>query len=500
MEDILDRIRNKVTLVERTKTDNTFNDTIVTIKQLYLGRALVPVICEDMYEYEDPKTGLRQSLHSYIVETIIRNFSDQGKVINLTEKELRDIVNEGYFGTSLLEEKTNAKLYSEIYKAVIDEDLNINGNIHLKKEVFEFLTKCEFPLIVTTSCFPILEHFLGDKYTSYWCRIGKKNDAPLKQKMIYHIFGEAHSANSDWGYNDQQLIRFLRQSFTSEYALKNLTTYINVSSQKTLLVLGNDAPDWLFRFMLAPIYGDDMYDSKIGFYMDAGNRLASGSLNLFLREIHFEKDSQISLVLPKIVERISNKQMNKSNKSKFFIAHASENNDITKKLVFWLETNGVDVWVDYSDIKDGVYWNRIIQGLQECSHFMPIISESYIQKTMSKKKLKEVLSSLDTEQVLLDSDFALTLNKDCGVEGVQVELLLASKWLKDHPRDSYSIPVILSGEEFYDEPIFPGRVENWGKESRRLPENLFWGIQMYEFNPEKPESFVLDWDRYKSNK
>ena len=85
------------------------------------------------------------------------------------------------------------------------------------------------------------------------------------------------------------------------------------------------------------------------------------------------------------------------------------------------------------------------------------------------------------------------------LEGVQIELLLAEKWLKGIKKDSYSIPVILKGAEVYGSPITTSYLRNMSENSKWLPQNLFWGIQMYEFDEENPQSLVLDWDSYKSN-
>ena len=75
IEQIVERIRKKVSVVEETKVLMSGTDEIVSnIKRLISRNALVPVLCEDMYEYEDPITNKRQTLHSYIVEKVIDCF------------------------------------------------------------------------------------------------------------------------------------------------------------------------------------------------------------------------------------------------------------------------------------------------------------------------------------------------------------------------------------------------------------------------------------------
>lgn len=503
MDTPIERIRQKVRIVPSgDDSGQNMDDIVSTIKRLYNRQVLVPVICEDMYEYRNPDKGSTQSLHSYMVECVI---SRCGKEIELTEKELEDIVNGGYYGMSLLEAKLGRDIFADLFNSIIDEDENLYRGIGLKNEVVEFLRSCEFPLIITTSCFPILERILdGNNYQSYWRELDTKNDKAIPPKCIYHILGEAKLENSNWGYNDKQLLHFLKSAY-SDYPLKNLTAAIrgNLSRIKTLFILGNNAPDWLFRFILTPIYGGDVYDDGKGFYMCEDGHNENEGLNLFLRDIKFEKESQLINVLTKVTERINTgmnpNRIGNEKEYDFFVAHAGEEEDVVRvrQLVDRLRANNLKVWVDYENIKDGHYWQRILDAIQGAAYFMPFVTEHYIQKARSLKTTQEALSQLSVADLSLDSEVICNLSKLLG--GVHVELLIAALCCKRRRQDVYSIPVLLAGENFYEEPITKNRVENWSKDSRLLPEELFWGIQMYEFDVENPDSFGLDFARYRLN-
>lgn len=509
IKEIIEKIRNKVLVVQESKKIMRGTDEIASnIKRLISRNALVPVICEDMYEYEDPVTKKRQTLHSYIVEKIITSFYNRGIRIELTEDEMKDIIREGYYGMSLLRAKCGKVIYEDIFNSVYDEDNNIFDGICLKEEVYQFLLACHFPLIVTTNCFPILEKELEFKYMSYWNELETKNDSPLPDRCIYHLFGEAKLENTNWGYNDKQVLSFLRSSFSSDYSLKNLTSIIgNKNSRQTLFVLGNDCPDWLFRFILTPIYGGDVYDDRKGFYISDEGHIEEGSLNQFLSDIKFEKESQLINVLNKITAKIKNSTVSNTKKTHekkydFFVAHAGDaygesiERDKASKLVKRLRDNGLKVWVDYENIKDGQYWQRIISALKESAYFMPLITEKYIMKTCTLIKQQELLNSLNISEISITPEETRKINDS--LEGVQTELLIASRWLELNPQDTYSLPVISANETVFDEPLTKKRVENWSNDSRRLPQNLFWGMTMYEFDAQSPENFVLDWSRYKS--
>lgn len=493
----LERIRQKVRIVPDSESGfQSVDDVVSMIRRLYSRHALVPVICEDMYEYMNPETGERQSLHSYMVESVI---SRCGMDLEMTESELEDIVKEGYYGMSLLAAKIGKDIYQALFNAVVDEDNRLYAGICLKKEVSDFLKACKFPLIVTTNCFPILEKELGADYRSYWCELETKNDSPLAGKCIYHLFGEAKPENSNWGYNDKQLLRFLRSAY-SDYPLKNLTSVIcSNAARQTLLILGNDAPDWLFRFILTPIYGGDVYDDGKGFYMNDDSSRENGGLNQFLRDIKFEKESQLVDILGRVTSRIGNSENpqpgNHGKRYDFFVAHAGDDSDKVAKLVEILRRNGLSVWVDYENIRDGRYWQRIVDSLKDSAFFMPFITEKYIMKTAPARRQRAVMDELGLKTVTMDYDECRELN--AYLDGIQVELMLANRWLELNPSDVYSVPVLLSGSEVFDEPLTVTRVENWSRDSKRLPKELFWGIQMYDFDESTPDSFVMDWNRYK---
>lgn len=497
---LTDRLREKVRIIPENIASGQSTDEIVRmVKRLYSRHVLVPVLCEDMYEYRNPETGECLPLHSYMVESVM---SRCGKVLEMTEKDLQDIVDGGYYGMSLLEARMGRDIFEDLFNSVIDEDNRLYEGIGLKKEVVEFLKVCDFPLIITTSCFPILEKELGGQYRSYWRELEVKNDAPLPEKCIYHIMGEARPENPNWGYNDKQLLRFLRSAY-SDYPLKNLTSVIGQgSSRQTLLILGNNAPDWLFRFILTPIYGGDVYDDSKGYYMSEDGHNENGGLNQFLQDIKFEKEYQLLNVLKNVTARIRNAADNVKQidgcKFDFFVAHASEDEETVRKLVARLRSEGLIVWVDYESIKDGYYWQRIMDAVNDSTYFMPFVTASYIKKTADKKTVQEKLETIKLSDVSTEwerwREFAESL------DGVQVELLMAAKLCRERSRDGYSVPVVLAGEQFYEEPLTNKRIENWGKESRRLPKELFWGVQMYEFDALNPESFELEWNRYKSSK
>lgn len=506
---ILKRIKNKVKLIDDKEIipSNSVNDVIKRIKRLHTRNSLVPVICEDMYVYEhiDPDTQNKtyQSLHSFLVEKIIDKYNDKhSEKLSLTNQEINDIIDDSYFGMSLLRRKVGENIYEEIYETIFDENDNLYPNISLKQEVIDFLKLSNFSLIITTSCYPILEKELGEEYISYYNHLEIKNDKPLPSKCIYHIFGKAKLEDDNWGFEDKQLLRYLRSSFSSEYRLSNLHAAITKGiARKSLFVLGNVSPDWLFRFILTPIYGGDVYDNGKGFYISDELREDPLSLELFLQDIKFEKESNLISVLKGFAETIKkskntiNNNQFKEKKYDFFISHTSHDNREVKVLVETMRNAGLNVWVDYENIKDGDYWERINNALNSSTYFMPFVTEQFIYRNKKKEYLNKIFNELKININALNSESCIKLEKY--LDGIQIELLLASSYLSRTKFETFSIPVILEGSSIFIKPIDMDYLRDCSEDSILLPKNLFWGLHMYYFNPSNPNTFSLDFNRYK---
>jgi hypothetical protein len=512
----VERIKNVVEVINPSKRRFNIEDTVNYIKGSYSRKSLVPIICEDMYEFTNPYTHEKQSLHSFIVERVIEKVTEEyQKKIQLTENEIQEIMYGGYYGLSLLREKVGSDICWKIIGAVLDDDDNIRNGIGLKDEVREFLKVCDFPLIITTSCFKILEKELGGEYESVWYNFNETNVSPFSGKCIYHLFGQATTDDVNWAYSEKRILEFLKSFFSPNSAPKNLTQKIKKNNgAKTLLVLGNDCPDWLFRFVLSPLYGEgyDIYDDKKrGYYVESSSNKTDERLEHFLNDIHFETLKQMIGVLKGVTDKIkSSRSMNTvvghNKKYDFFISHASEDKEIADKIQKLLKDHGLEVWVDIDPTTnlDGQYWEKIIYGLKQSAYFMPVVTEAYIKKICDGTIWKEALKKMG--KLSLDAEKAgELLGLDEKISGVMVELLLADSWRAENKLETYSIPVVVKNEHLLHELITIKRVNEWGKESIMLPKGLFYNLNMYSFDRNYEDGFNWEgnthefyYDNYKS--
>ncbi len=497
----IDRIRENVAIIDdNSLTESDIHDTIERINELHSENALIPIICEDMYEYVNQATGEKQSLQSYIVENVIKKHSKQNKKIELTETELNDIINGGYYGLSLLKEKIGRDIYMDIYGSVVTNG-NIRSGITLKEDVKNFLNASHFPLIITTNCFRIIENDLDDDYSSVWYLPNKQNGSKLSNKTVYHLFGQAKLGDYKWGHNEMEILGILKSLFSKDYTPINLTEQIAKNGKKLLLILGNNTPDWLFRFIISPIYGTAADRSKSGYYFDNKHNSISKQLELCLHDFNFDTEIKITEILKGATEAIKSKSipMDLSGHKKefdFFLSHSSEDNTLAEKLKELLERKGLKVWYDKKENIDGHYWDKIIDGIKNSAYFIPLVTGSFIKKTESGTIWKELLTKYDNRYLPLDSEEAGALESH--LDGVMIELLLADSWREEQHINVFSIPMILKGAEFAELPLDAKKVNQWGEDSKRLPKGLFHTINSYIFDAENKED-GLNWVEYDKN-
>lgn len=503
---ILERIRSKVIVIDSKDNNRLEQDTtslVNSIVQLQSQKALVPVIFEDMYEYEDPHSGEIVSLHSRMVEYVISQYCLQGGRLEVTDQELHDILHSGYYGISILESKISNKvafrnwIYNSIY------NLNkISDSIRLNKIVQEFLEVGDFPVIITTNCFPLIEKELNG-YRDLWFEKGQKHESVISGPTVFHIFGKAEFNKLAWVYNEQMVLDFLKDIYNPETSFKNLKVE---TENKTLLLLGNNTPDWLFRFILNSIYGKDVYDAREGYYVTSENSIIEEHLNCFLHDIHFKQENQLEEVLKQSIQVLKQIQTPSSSSPKphgkkydLFISYNREDRRYVTPLLELLDRKKVKYFLDENDLESGHYWEDIIIAMKDSAYFVPFITKKYMKKIKDQEELQEIFEEMGVSEISYDHEIVRRMCDKDKIAGVQIELLLASKWLHDNPQKPYSIPLILKDQKFAGDFITPDRVDNWGKDSNTLPQNLFYGVNGHICDLSDIEHHPkIDWERYKT--
>lgn len=436
---------------------------------------IVPVIGEEMFYYKGRHSDDKEiSIRQYLLNRFQKDFSD----VNLDESKISSIINTDFYGLSLMHRLFNAKgkNYVDKYKRYIAEAEN-NSEIFMKDCLRHFLLAFQFPLIVTTISFKFIENILNSEELSYNTisynlKGNNRNPLPIG-KNVYHIFGTAKESYN-WVYDERRLLDFMHSLHEKDYMAENLVNPIR-NAQKRMMVLGCNMPDWLFRFLWYPIYSNHEAEGEHGYWIN--NADVEDSFDAFLQDVNYASNEDLKEILEEITKKkkelvVVNKE-NKTKKDKFdvFISYASEDFEIVKMIYEILSNRNIDAWFDEDGngriIEGENYMNKIKESVPKCRYYMPIVTESFLKKSL----LPESNLSIETSVI---NNFFNTL--DNGV------------------RDTYSLPVIISNQKFNGNDIDIKLVEGLSALGILKP-HFYYQKKMIAFDVNNRDAFMnLDWE------
>ena len=392
---------------------------------------IVPIVCDDMFEYIRDD-GMVVSIQEYIST----QYTEQEDLVEA-------IRNNYYYGISRLEKEENETFANTLYKD-IGECIK-EGRIRLNQSAKTFLRNGNFPLIVTTLGFPVIEGELNlEKESSVWYNPNRRNDLPIVNNVVstkvYHIFGG--ETYSSWVYNEQTLLKFMHSLHSEDYGAKNLFRLLrkhgNVDA-KRLLVMGASLPNWLFRFFIYPMFEEDLKNVK-GYWLSLYD--IETELDFFLKQNNYtgltnlKMENRIDNVIAEATCECGQHNHKEVRRPNIFISYKRENDnkakaDIINRVVSILQNQGV-VWLDTERVSDGgnPYWAEIKNAVKYCDIFVPIVTSRYMEEYISACDISEIpskepLSDADSENandgpivetlkpVLREAYYAIAYKKKC---------------------------------------------------------------------------------------
>lgn len=254
-----------------------------------------------------------------------------------------------------------------------------------------------FPILLTTSYTPILERYLhknsSQKWKSYAYDTTPKADihsAAMTSNILYYIFGKI-GVEGTFVVDEDDLLSFLHFWHDENTRPRELCKYL---SNKYLMVIGCDYPDWLFRFLWYSMNSNFNEKSlKKGQLIISNKKVMEDTdLQSFLRRIRAYYNNDIDEFILELCKRckdiIPNYPLNNKNtyhpdsNVDFFISYASEDYEIAAKIASMLQHLGARVWFDYNDLKPGdPFPNDIKESIEDCKRFMPILSAHSTEET-----------------------------------------------------------------------------------------------------------------------
>ena len=427
--------------------------------------SIIPVIGEDTIVYKEKDMDKEIPFQEFILNEFQRKYPH----VAVDNAALTSMKDRGYYGLSLL-----SQYYNEQGRFLDDFMDFVSRNascIKLKDEVLDFLVTINFPIIITTICFEIIEQQLKGRIESsksIWYRLNKENST-LPTRCVYHIFGQAKDG-SKWVSDEDLLLTFLLSHNHKEYGATGLTDFLK-ENEKKLFVLGCNLPNWLFRFLWQPTQTGRNSNLKTtqGYWIN--KEKPEDSFENFLKKKNFSADEQVKEILVDATKLLQEDLKREAEERSsmidaeehfdVFISYASEDRQIATAIFEALKNMNVKAWFDdrgKGEITPGQkYWERIENGIRHSAHFMPIITGNWMQKLTNTSSLKD--------ETIKARDWLA----ECSKQDSTIQL-------KD-----FSAPVIIKGSSYNGVAITEGYVEQVASFGV-LPNTLFNGIDMILFD------------------
>lgn len=437
---------------------------------------IVPIIGDDTIVYREKASGEEIPFQEFILQEFQKKYPH----VEVNDADVVSMRERGYYGLSLMSQYYERRFLDDFMDFVNDN----RSCIKLKDEVLDFLVTFNFPIIITTVCFDIIEQQLKGKiedYKSIWYRLNKENST-LPARCVYHIFGQAKDG-AKWVSDEDLLLSFLLSHNHNDYGAKGLTDYLK-ENEKKLLALGCNLPNWLFRFLWQPTQTGRTSSMKTtqGYWIN--KEKPEDSFENFLKKKNFSADEQVKEILEDATKSLQEELLREAEERSaeidteehfdVFISYASEDRQIAIAIFEALKNLNVKAWFDdrgKGEITPGSpYWEKIRNGIQHSAHFMPIITGNWMHKLTSTSSLKD------------ETNMIRDWLADCKKGDSPTQL-----------KTNYSIPVIIKDSSYNGVAITEGYIEQVAGFGV-LPNTLFNGIDMILFDEKDLSVFEkIEW-------
>ena len=250
--------------------------------------------------------------------------------------------------------------------------------------VYELLKKKCFKVVLTTTfdyyAETIMKEILGDNLRVLNI-FDDKNDFDEEeswktdiQPTLYYVFGKAEKGK-DYTVVERDAMNVI-QKWLGDSAPKQFCKYIN---NKSLLALGTKFDDWLFRFFWYAMHRDikRLNEGQVAISLQKESEVESRLSNFLENEKipNSSLDELTDLILRNIDNREKEFRKENGQYTDVFISYSSSSYDTVKHLFYSLQSEGIRVWFDQSDLNVGdAHKQKIINAINKCKVFIPVIT------------------------------------------------------------------------------------------------------------------------------
>lgn len=375
-------------------TDIKYSTLIEDLTELIEIGGLIPIIGDEVLLIKDDK-GQEVKLMEYVFNHLANKWLKDDEYPHLTYS----LKNMTTIEKKIIEQ--GGELIREIKNLFRDTTIRLEERAYIRDYLMNFLTAGKFPLILTTSCSNILDSILKNmEYGSvYYDRENRRNQdigeinedddyERLKYRTIFHLFG-SYSAGHKNVITEKDFLQYLHCLHDSNSHPEKLLQYV---SKRKILSLGCDIPDWTFRFFLYSLK-DDVFEcipSVNGFNGGVIESKKDRDLADFLFNIkYYYEDAGLESFLCDLNRSMHQDTL--TTKKSVFLSVISSDIETNSKFIKdiqelknYIKSNLMkDVWFCKDNLEGNSgeqYWNKIKEGLANCSYFIPVITPTLLLK------------------------------------------------------------------------------------------------------------------------
>ena len=363
------------------------------------NKRVVPIIGDEFFYIID--NGQEISVNDFLIKKLNEKFRVKSDHVDFSS--ISDAIElENFMNYKIRYINAQTDIYYEIHQLLQTQEIHVHDSLK------QLLRLNRFPLILTTSFIPRLDTLLeqeGCRYVSL--SYDRTSDSDIKPTMIhgekpviYHLFGNCSKIKKSYMVTEEDLLEYMHLWHEADARPPYLTKYL---SNKFLMVLGCNYPNWLFRFFWHSIRNFSLmpqpdHDDKIMEVMQAivsvDKVKDDADLERFLSRIHtsvYQCSEEFIRELtshwngyassaPDTEDR--NEELKSANEGiDVFISYASEDREDARNLAETLRSLGATVWFDERELTlSDKYEDEIKEAINKAKRFMPVLSRTTMKQ------------------------------------------------------------------------------------------------------------------------
>lgn len=351
---------------------------------------VVPIIGDEFYFITNESTKQDVSVKAYLLKELSNKFHVTDETIDFSS--IADNIEAENF-----KKRNNAGDTTDLYFEI--DSLLRYARVRCHKNIEDFLSIGKFPLVLTTSFVPGLESTLAATYGEIATGVYDKTNRhdlcdvlTASHPTLYYLFGKCSRINRSYMVTEDDLLDYLHSWHNIESRPKIISKYL---SDKFLLVLGCDYPNWLFRFFWHSIKNFSLAPTTNGMQgvvtRNSTNedkelirflsRIQTGifeNSTVFIQEFmeRWDKwEKRQETVKDTVIEQTD--EIPSDEDIDIFISYADEDCEQAYNIATKLTSLGAKVWFDKTRLNLSDRYNNVIEEIiSKAKRFMPIISQT----------------------------------------------------------------------------------------------------------------------------